>query len=102
MYLAVGLFFVFFNPNNLPLVLFLAPFILIFVLLYQSVKLTLRTFFTLQPKQERVVILVLSIMPVVMLVIQSITQLTLRDVVLCLAITVILVWYGLKVNSNAS
>lgn len=101
MYLLVGLFFLAFNPNNLPLVVFLVPFILLFALFYMTGRLVLRTFFSLRPSQERIVLLVTSAMPVVMLVIQSITQLTVRDVILCLAITVIIVWYGVKVNTQA-
>jgi hypothetical protein len=102
LYLLVGLFFVFFNPNNLPLILFIVPFILVFILIYQTAKLVVKTFFSLKPQQERIVLLVVSVMPVIMLVIQSITQLTVRDVILCLAITTILVWYGVRINAEVS
>jgi hypothetical protein len=98
----VGLFFITFNPNSLPLIMFVLPFVLIFILIYQTCRLIMNTFFSLKPRQERIVLLVISVMPVVMLVIQSITQLTVRDVILCLAITVILVWYGVRVNAETS
>ena len=101
-YLLVGLFFLVFNPNNLPLIMYVVPFVLVFILIYQTTNLLLDVFFSFKPKQKRIIQLVISIMPVVMLVIQSITQLTLRDVVLCLAITTIMVWYGARVYADAT
>ena len=37
-------------------------------------------------------------MPVVLLLIQSITQLTIRDVILCTLITIIIIWYTSKTS----
>lgn len=48
---------------------------------------------------KRVISLTVSIMPVLLLLMRSITQLTIKDVLLCLFITIIMVWYSAKVNS---
>lgn len=92
-YILVGIFFIFINPEKMKLVYIFLPFLLIFGLLYWSIDTFILVFFSLVQSQRRIVSLVLSVMPVVLLVIQSITQLTIRDVVLCMVITVIIIWY---------
>lgn len=95
-YFLAAIFFVSVNPEKLPLIFILVPFLIIFGLLYATIYLILDTFFNISVHQRRIVALVLSIMPVLLLVIQSITQLTVRDVLLCIAITVIVIWYSAK------
>ncbi len=95
-YIAAAVFFVSVNPEKLSLIFILLPFLIIFGLIYATLNIVLDTFFDISIYQKRIVSLVLSIMPVLLLVIQSITQLTIRDVVLCLAITLIVIWYSAK------
>ncbi len=96
--LFVVVFFVFISPADLTLMFVFVPFILIFVILFWSIRTFLDLFFSLTTFRKRTISLVLSIMPVVMLVIQSVTQLTTRDVVLCLFITLIIVWYVSRID----
>lgn len=96
-YLGGFLFFAFVNPEKLPLILILLPFIIIFLLIYISVQIVLDIFFTLKTKrQSHIISLVLAVMPVLMLIIQTVTQLTVRDVILSISITTILIWYSLR------
>lgn len=91
--ISIALFFMFSDPEQLPLVATLVPFILIFTALFVTIDISLEVFFALEKTKKRIISLVLSIMPVVLLLIQSITQLTIRDVILCTLITIIVVWY---------
>ncbi len=100
-YLVAAIFFMSVNPEKLSLIFILVPFLIIFGLSYTTINLVLGTFFNISQSQKRVVSLVLSIMPVLLLVIQSITQLTVRDVLLCVAITVILIWYSAKSRATS-
>jgi hypothetical protein len=99
-YLAVILFFVTVNPEKLPLVLLLLPFLLIFITSYLTLMLVLDTFFKIKTQPKRLIAFSVSVMPVLLLIIQSITQLTLRDVLLSLSIVVIIVWYTTKINAT--
>ncbi len=94
-------FFVAVHPDNLPVIFMLVPFILIFFVLYTGINIALRRFLSLKTGVRRWLALVLSVLPVLLLIIQSITQLTLRDVLLTLAIILILVWYVSKSGSAA-
>lgn len=100
-YVVVAIFFITVNPQNLSLIFILVPFGLIFILLYMTLTFGLDFFFTLSKHQKRVIALVASVMPVLLLVIQSITQLTMKDVLLCIAIAVIMLWYFIKLNQKA-
>lgn len=93
-YLLALIFFTSVSPEGLPLIYILVPFFIVFILLYATVNMILATFFDISRYQKRLISLVLSIMPVLLLIIQSITQLTIRDIILCLAITVIIIWYS--------
>lgn len=99
-YLFVAGFFVLFNPDQLPLIFLLLPFILIFLTLYVTIVLVLRTFFSLRKRSEQLIAGSISIMPTLLLVIQSITQLTIRDVLLAISIVVVAVWYISKTSTS--
>jgi hypothetical protein len=93
------IFFISVNPGTLPVALILLPFILLFLILLLGSNLLISYFFTISNKSRRVIALAVSVLPVLLLVIQSITQLTLRDVILTMAILVVIVWYSLRLNS---
>ena len=97
-YLVVLVFFISVNPEKLPLILLLLPFLLIFLVMYLSLIFVLDTFFKIKSQPKRLIAFSVSIMPVLLLIIQSITQLTLRDVLLSISIVVIVVWYTIKLN----
>lgn len=98
-YLVAAIFFSLVNPERLALIFILVPFLILFLLIYFTCLLILDVFFEFPTRQKRIVAIVVGIMPVLMLIIQSITQLTVRDVLLCISITVILIWYSLKANA---
>lgn len=100
LYLLVGMFFTFVNPDKLPVIGLLAPFLIVFLALYATAKLLLETFFELELGPRRIIALSVSLLPTLLLVIQSITQLTLRDVILVIAIVVVMVWYTTKVSQK--
>jgi hypothetical protein len=95
-YVFALMFFVSINPEKLSLLFILLPFLIIFGLLYATVSFVLNVFFDITKVQKKIYSLVLSIMPTLLFIIQSITQLTIRDVLLSLSITVIIIWYTSK------
>lgn len=95
-YIASFIFFISIRPEKLSLIFVLLPFFIIFILLYATINLVVNTFFNISHYSVKIISLVLSIMPVLLLVIQSITQLTIRDIILCIIITVIIIWYAIK------
>lgn len=95
-YIASFVFFISIRPEKLSLIFVLLPFFIIFILLYATINLVVNTFFNISHYSVKIISLVLSIMPVLLLVIQSITQLTIRDIILCIIITVIIIWYAIK------
>lgn len=85
------------NPQNLPLPLLISPFIYIFITLYLTVKLVVTILFSSKSLGTSVGVTV-SIFVVLSLVLASIRQLSARDLLISLAITIILSWYLVKVR----
>lgn len=98
-YLLAILYFSAVNPENLSVLFILIPFIIIFGLLYITISLLLDLFLIIPKKQKHIITLVSSLMPTLLLIIQSITQLTIRDIILSLMIMIIIVWYSMKLKS---
>lgn len=94
------IFFSVVDPGQLPVAAILLPFLLIFCILYLGVRLILSNFFRLSAASERTISFALSTLPVLLLVIQSITQLTIRDVLITIGILVIIIWYTIKINAT--
>ncbi len=92
-YILAGFYFMTVNPENLSLVFILIPFLIIFGLFFLSIGLFLDIFTKSSKKQKRLIAFVSSFIPTLLLVIQSITQLTIRDVILSSLILVIIIWY---------
>lgn len=93
-------FFSVVDPGQLPVAAILVPFLLIFFILYLGVRLILSNFFRLNSASERTISFALSTLPVLLLIIQSITQLTIRDVLITVGILVIVIWYTVKINAT--
>ena len=102
---ALLLFMILFEPTKLPVVVLIVPFILLFSALYtlwNLVNMLRMRFFTKQTWQpSRRLGLSLCLSTVLLLVLQSLGQLTFRDVITVLAIVVLGYVYMARNLSNA-
>ena len=97
---AVGvIFFMYTNPAELPLLLLIVPFVYIFVVLYLSILFLCRV---LQVKSAVFVSIVVSVFGVLLFVLGSLHQLTVRDLIISLALTCLLSWYVIRITSSKS
>ncbi len=92
-YLVAFLFFTGVNPNNLPVGLLLAPFVIVFFTVFMTLYSAALLFTDRVGFTQRMTITALVSTATLLLLIQTVTQLTIRDIVLSLAIVLILVWY---------
>jgi hypothetical protein len=97
LYLAGIIFFMVTNPAELPLLLLVIPFAYIFITLYLSVVLIARL---IGVKRALAIAFIISVFGVLILVLGSLHQLTIRDTIISLALTVVLTWYVAKSNSR--
>jgi len=83
------------NPQHLALVVLLIPFLLIFIVLYNLIMFVLRTVGPrrLSMRHKKVVAVVLSLEPVLLLLLASINQLAPRDGILSLILIIGFAWY---------
>jgi hypothetical protein len=92
----VGLLFLLLtNPDTLPLPLLIVPFIYAFITLFLTIRL-LVTYFSRSQALGTSVGITITIFIVLCLVLASIRQLSARDLLISLAITIILSWYLTK------
>ncbi len=70
------------NPEQLPLPLLVVPFIWLFGILFYSAKQLLKRFSSLSDKQSLIISGMTAALPVLLLLFQSIHQLTAKDVLL--------------------
>jgi len=87
----LGVFLVFSNPNKLPVVLLILPFILLFITLYGTWSLIRKLMSRLSQKERprRHFGMAMCISVILFLVLQSLGQLSLRDVVTMIAIVIL-------------
>lgn len=87
------------DPNSLPLPLIIAPFVLLFLVLYIIAQVLVRRFL---PKTKRSLRRGLGIivagLPVMLLVLESIGQLTARDFFIVIGLISLLVYYFRKTD----
>jgi hypothetical protein len=87
-------FFVLTNPAQLPLVLLVLPFMWLFAVIFWTAWLLLGLSKSLSPARRRMLIAgVVAMLPSLLLVFQSIHQLTGRDVLLTVAFIALAVFY---------
>jgi c-di-AMP phosphodiesterase-like protein len=87
------------NPNSLPLLLLLGPFILLFLSLYLFMQLILDRFVSnLSKHARRGLSATLAALPVLLLVLQSISQLTSRDLLITVGLIALLLFYFRKTD----
>lgn len=91
------LFLLFTNPEKLPLLLLILPFVYAFITLFLTIRLIVQLF-TDSRALGNGVGLTITIFVILTLVLASIRQLSARDLLISLAITVILSWYLVKIR----
>lgn len=99
LYLFGVVFFMNTNPEELPLLLLIFPFAYIFGVLYLTILFLCRV---LQVKSAVFVSLVVSVFGVLLFVLGSLHQLTVRDLVISLALTCLLTWYVIRITNTRS
>lgn len=92
------LFFMFTDPNNLPLPLLILPFIWLFAAIYISVYWVLQLKTSASKKQFQIISSLSASLVVLLCVFQSIHQLSIRDVAISLAIIGIAALYLLRAD----
>lgn len=87
------------HPDNLPLPLLTAPFVLVFVAAYVAAQLILGYVApNLSARAKRGLSLSVATLPVLLLVLQSIGQLTPRDLIITLGLIALLLFYFRKTD----
>jgi hypothetical protein len=102
LYISLPVFLVSTNPQRLPIILLILPVVLLFIILYTTVYLLLTRKVKLAKSISKTRLIVIAgltaIVPVLMLVLASIRQFTLKDILLTIALLVCVSWYLLKVD----
>lgn len=97
--LALPLFLMFTNPEKLPLPLLMVPILLVFIISYVLMYTILGSLRSAMPKSKRRFIAgVASALPTLLVILQSIQQLTVKDVLIVLGLWVLCVWYLQKID----
>lgn len=95
LYLIGALFLAYTDPQKLPLPILILPFAYAFITVFLTLKLIL-TRLTNSRRLSNSVGATVSIFVVLLLVLASIRQLTIRDLMISLALTIIISWYLIK------
>lgn len=98
LYLSGPLFFMATNPESLPLVMLVIPFVWLFVCLFVTTQLVLRNRKQANKRQTVMVSGVVASIPVLLALFQSIHQLSIRDVLLSVGLVVLLAIYMLRAD----
>jgi hypothetical protein len=98
-YLVIPVFLLMTNPEKLPLPLLILPFVLLFAALFLTARLLLRRYFAnLGGRYNRGLALALATLPVLLLILQSIGQLSIRDLLITAGLLIGLVFYFRKTD----
>jgi len=102
LYLSLPLFLFFTNPQKLPLPLVITPIVLLFLIFYATAYYIIKSQFkqTKRLSKTRMIVIsaIIALVPVLLIVLASIQQFTLRDIILSTVIVVCVSWYLLKVD----
>lgn len=102
LYLSLPIFLFSTNPQHLPIVFLIVPYLLLFLIIYVSIYYLLGGYFrhnSSESKARQVIIAGIgSAVPVVLILLASIRQFTIWDIVLSIAIVLFISWYLLKAN----
>ncbi len=87
------------DPQKLPLIALVLPVVLIFVICFVTVLLIVRL---VRPStgatKQRVIAFLSALLPTLIIVLQSIQQLSTKDVLIVLSLWLVFVWYMQKVD----
>jgi len=97
---AVLLLFMFTDPNKIPSFVLMIPFVLLFVLLSSLITIVLRTQGVGDSRSMKMGLILASV-PLILLVLQSIGQLTLRDVLTIAVLFVISYFYVSRTTTSS-
>lgn len=99
-YLVAFLFFTGVNPSSLPVGLLLVPFAVIFSTVFMTLHSIALLFTERISFVQRMTIIALVSTATLLLLIQTVAQLTIRDIILSSSIVLILVWYLNKTSKK--
>jgi hypothetical protein len=95
LYLLLGAVLITTNPRSLPLALLVAPFVILATALYLTISLILRMMWPRLSRPKRLFYSAcLAGLPTFLLILNSVNQLTWRDVLLVVILTLFLFFYG--------
>lgn len=87
------------NPNKSPMIMLVAPFIILFIALFTSLRCSLEYLWPGLARHKRLIFAAyLSGLPCVLLVLSSINQLTWRDATLLILIVLALLLYSSRIH----
>jgi NADH:ubiquinone oxidoreductase subunit 3 (subunit A) len=89
------------NPRNISSAALIAPFVLIFIVLFLTASYFLRLK-GLTKRASWIIATFIALLPTLLLVLQSIGQLTIRDVATIIALFAIAYFYAIRVDSSVS
>lgn len=99
LFVSLPVFMLITNPESLPLPLLVIPFLLLFAALYLTVKLLLDRYFSnLYGRPLKGVAFTLAGLPVLLIILQSIGQLSIRDLLITLGLVLGLIFYFRKTD----
>lgn len=87
------------NPETLPLPLLVVPNLLVFVILFTLFNILIKSVGQEMPdKRRKVIACLLAVFPTLIIVLQSLRQLTWSDFIIVVLIFIPLSWYLLKID----
>ena len=87
------------NPETLPLALLIVPFTILFLALYLTASMALVSFFKdITPPRRKLMAGIAGTFPVLLLLLASIKQLSIRDTAIVLGLLLLLMFYLRRLN----
>jgi len=94
LYLSGPLFLIVTNPQNLPIPFLMLPFLWLFLVLFITILFIERLILpTLSSRKKFIIAGIFSLVPMLLMVLQSIHQLTLKDILLVIGFVIISIFY---------
>ncbi|MCA9332370.1 hypothetical protein KDA00_00685 [Candidatus Saccharibacteria bacterium] len=96
---SLPLFLLMTNPEHLPLIFLLTPIALVFLIFYKSSMMLIGLYKSnTNVTKQRTMSSLLAALPTLLIVLQSIQQLTYKDVIIVIFLWLMLWWYLLKID----
>jgi len=98
-YIILALLLLTTNPEKMPLPVIIIPFVVILICLFLTINIIIRYVISdLKPKSRFRISLALSAFPVLIIVLQSVNQLTIKDTLITIGLFLLLIFYFKKVD----